>query len=163
MENDQIPESDYKRHHEILFDTYQLFEHMYNHTSKSFSEMNNTFNWATTIVIALLVILTKHVPNSNYCIGYLFIFLIILFISFKAINIFLFERKMTKLLVEYSLDCINLKVAVLLDEDSKNLDEEYYNKILMTIHYISISLNVLFILAMIIFMAMVLILLGFLF
>lgn len=70
MENNQTSEPDFKPHLEILPDSYQLVENKYNHASKRYSEMNNTFTWATTIIIALLVILTKNVPISNSYIGY---------------------------------------------------------------------------------------------
>jgi len=72
---------------------YKEIEDMFNHSSKSFSEMNNTLNWATTIVIALYIFsskldltieFNKILFNTN---NFAFIALIIVFVLFKLKNI----------------------------------------------------------------------------
>lgn len=76
---------------------------MCNHASKYFSEMNNTLNWATTIVIALYIFcskldltieLNKILFNIN---NFAFIALIVVFVLFKLKNIRMEDETTTML------------------------------------------------------------------
>jgi len=87
--------------------TFKYIEDVYNHSSKRFSEMNNTLNWATTIVIALFVLFSKYVSDllvSN-CINDIFLIinlvsfllLVLIFVLYKM-KFIKYEDEMTKLL-----------------------------------------------------------------
>ena len=157
MENAQSTEFDYKTSIEILTDISKFFEGIYNHESKRCSEMNNTLNWLTTILIALLLF-SKQISDTNECINHLcfiigiivLVILPLLFVFFK-IKYLRYESEMSKLLYKYSLECINLKTALLLDEDMKDFKERDYKKDLEKLNSILNSLNGLFTLAIIIF------------
>jgi len=122
MENKQPMDNAKELQYQVLLDQYKHIELIYNHSSKKYSEMNNTLNWATTIVIGLFIFFSKQISNSFNSINHVFfilsvgsfLILITLFVIFKTTYID-YENRMTKILEHIYGDNVRLKAQLSFD------------------------------------------------
>ena len=136
-------------------------EEKYNRSSKQYSEMNNTLNWATTLVIALFVFFSKQIIGQRDCIddlffhlsiGY-FLTLIVLFALFKwkfvrhEIKTAEVINKIDQFLMQHSHK-LNLGI---LYKENEQLNEEIINREGRCILTIKKHLNIIFHFAITIF------------